>query len=49
MRYHIYYEDGCKIRIVDNLWEAKHIVGLRPGWKYVRIKPPAIIFEEALF
>ena len=49
MKYHIYDENGEKMRIVSSLWEAKHITGLRSGWKYVRVKPEQIIYEDAPF
>lgn len=49
MKYHIYDENGEKMRIVSSLWEAKHITNLRIGWTFTRVKPEPIIYEDAPF
>ena len=49
MRYHIYDEDGQKMRIVSSLWEAKHITQLRDGWTFERVRQPKPIYEDAPF
>jgi hypothetical protein len=49
MRYHIYDEDGLKMRIVSSFWEAKHITELRQGWTFIKVKQPKPIYEDAPF
>ncbi len=49
MKYHIFDENNERMRIVSSLWEAKHITGLRFGWRFVRVKPAPIVYEDAPF
>lgn len=49
MKYHIFDEDGQKMRIVSSLWEAKHITELRAGWTFTRVKQPKPVYEDAPF
>jgi hypothetical protein len=49
MRYHIYDENGEKMRIVSSLWEAKHITELRDGWRFERVRKPRLVYEDAPF
>lgn len=49
MKYHIFDENGERMRIVTSLWDAKHITGLRSGWTYKRVKIEKPIYEDAPF
>ena len=49
MKYHIFDENNEKMRIVSSLWEAKHIINLREGWTFVRVKQPRPVYEDAPF
>lgn len=49
MKYHIFDENGERMRIVSSLWDAKHITELRCGWTYKRVKVEKPIYEDAPF
>ena len=49
MKYHIFDENNDKMRIVNSLWEAKHITSIRQGWTFERVRQPKPIYEDAPF
>ena len=54
MPYIIYNEDGEKMRVVQRLEEAKHLVETRQDWSYKFFKKPKDVvdltrFEDAPF